>query len=318
MVNSHAAIERFPFPFNERSAPFRYSVNVEPHEPSAEPGSVTEHYFDIDEFYLSELAERQKALARNTSHLQYSEVLAKPSWELLNHVLKILARDYPNYFSLKQTGPLCEWANKLTQTQTLFKIESVQSLGCSPLQFTGEQLPGDWVLIKPEAEKLICAGGLVTGPAGWSLAHIVGQDFLEWHNSVPDDYRVFPRANQYLQRLKVGHPVRRTNWGLCVHPRLDMSLQEKPHWRSDRENLVAERVGRDLNLRVELQVLERLPESQWLAFYIRTYFLTLEELVSNDKWRGYFLAVLQTLPENIVRYKGLSAIYGKLLAFLSQ
>ena len=53
--NSEAAIARFPFPFPEDA--YMYSVNIEP-ATSRNPGSVFEHWFDIDEHYRSEVAER--------------------------------------------------------------------------------------------------------------------------------------------------------------------------------------------------------------------------------------------------------------------
>lgn len=62
--NSPEAIARFPFPFPEDS--YMYSVNIEPATPR-EPGSVFEHWFDIDEHYISEMAERACARSNTPS-----------------------------------------------------------------------------------------------------------------------------------------------------------------------------------------------------------------------------------------------------------
>ena len=48
-TNSPEAVARFPFPFPEDE--YMYSVNLEP-AAGGEPGSVFEHWFDVDEHYL--------------------------------------------------------------------------------------------------------------------------------------------------------------------------------------------------------------------------------------------------------------------------
>ena len=58
--NSPQAIARFPFPFPQDS--YMYSVNLEPGGSGA-ADSVFEHWFDVDEHYLSETAERARVRA---------------------------------------------------------------------------------------------------------------------------------------------------------------------------------------------------------------------------------------------------------------
>ena len=60
--NSPEAIKRFPFPYPEDE--YMYSVNMEMHD-GGEPGSIYEHDFDIDENYLSEMAERKLVLDKD-------------------------------------------------------------------------------------------------------------------------------------------------------------------------------------------------------------------------------------------------------------
>mgnify|MGYP000458770833 CR=1 FL=1 len=62
-TNSSDAIERFPFPFPDDD--YMYSVNIEKHVLPGAEGSVYEHLFDIDEHYLSEMAERRLVLKEN-------------------------------------------------------------------------------------------------------------------------------------------------------------------------------------------------------------------------------------------------------------
>lgn len=66
---------------------------------------------------------------------------------------------------------------------------------------------------------------MVTTQADWSLNFDLGMNFTEWHGPVPlaHDLGVFDRALKFLLNLRVGHPVRRLNWTMTVHPRLDTS-----------------------------------------------------------------------------------------------
>ncbi|WP_317931209.1 DUF3445 domain-containing protein [Halioxenophilus sp. WMMB6] len=318
-MNSAAAVARFPFPFEQKkSVPFRYSVNIEPHATNGIAGSVNEFYFDIDEFYLSELAERERVLAKNLHHFILAESAEPAAWELLAQVTRQLAADFPNYFFLSVEDDVWHWQNKLTQNQNNFIFGDAVSLGMSPLLFVARTVPGDWVLLEQKKENLFIEGGVVTGPAGWSLAETFGMDFLEWHAPVPDDYQVFPRSLKYLLRMPAAQPVRRKNWGLCVYPRLDMSMEAYAEWRNDRDSLAECDFGDKLNLRVEHQVLERLPESGFIFFHIRTYFLTLNELVANRQWRQLLAQVLATTPEPIIAYKGLAGLRPKIIDWLAQ
>ncbi len=321
--NSTAAVARFPFPLasvssSKKPSPFRYSVNVAPHSPSGIAGSVDEYFFDIDEFYYSELAERQLTLAQYPQHHWLTNSMKPAAWELLANSLKRLARDYPHYFTLTINGNHWHWHNQLTGDTRVFNLDKNTGLDDSPLMFLGSQLPGDWALLQQQDDQLYLQAGLITGPAGWSLQAVRGMDYYQWHAPVPDDYQVFKRSLNYLLRLPADQPVRRTNWGLCVDPRLHMSLDNQQQWRNAWQNLSPQDFGQRVNLRVEWQVLERLPKSKAIAFYIKTYFLTLADMQSQPDWLSALRHALETMPEAIARYKNLHLARPQLLDFLNR
>jgi len=57
--NSETGIRRFPFPFDKDN--YMYAVNIEPHT-AGPKGSVFEHPIDVDEHYVSEMADRAQVL----------------------------------------------------------------------------------------------------------------------------------------------------------------------------------------------------------------------------------------------------------------
>ncbi|WP_394700555.1 heme-dependent oxidative N-demethylase family protein [Thiomicrorhabdus sp.] len=128
--------------------------------------------------------------------------------------------------------------------------------------------------------------GIVTCPADWSLAFDAGMSFSEWHGPVPlaHEAGIFERALKYLTAIPVGQPVRRLNWTLTINARMDTSPETYPNWGTDRDSVTPENIGEKVYLRVELQVLDRMPRSNALLFSIRTYLISLNDLITNPDW----------------------------------
>jgi hypothetical protein len=105
---------------------------------------------------------------------------------------------------------------------------------------------------------------------------------------------------------------------MTINPRMDTSPEQYPHWGPDRTTITPENVGRRVHLRVELQSLFRLPRSNAILFGIRCYLISLEELATIPKWSRRLHRVLQTLPPELVEYKGLSRFRDTAIAWLAQ
>ncbi len=92
------------------------------------------------------------------------------------------------------------------------------------------------MLLDQREGQLWADAGLVTFAADWSLRFDVGMTFLQIHGPVPRVHveGVIPRAHQFLLRLEVARPYRRTNWTMSVDRRLDQSTEAYPEWGPDR------------------------------------------------------------------------------------
>lgn len=71
-------------------------------------------------------------------------------------------------------------------------------------------------------------------------------------------------------------------------------------------------------LRVELQVLDRMPRSNALMFSIRTYLMSLEDIVTNPEWAKRMHRVMKTLPAPLIDYKGLTRYHSTVVDYLAQ
>ena len=313
--NSPEAVARFPFPFDADQ--YMYSVNVEPHSAGA-PGSVYQFPFDVDEHYVSECQERKVVLDEDPGRYVALPHMLLAQWDLLELLMVSLSRDYPDWFSLDRSGDRWTWTNRRLALTQSFQFGDAATLACEPMEYITRQMQGDFVLLDQRDNNLYADAGMVTGPADWTMAFDAGMSFKEWHAPVPlaHEAGVFDRALRFLLQLRINQPVRRLNWTMTVHPRLDTSPEKFHVWGRDRTVLSREKIGSDLFLRVELQSLFRLGRSNAILFSIRTYLASLNDIVSDRDRTRRLAAVLSSLPPELVVYKGLATYKDMVIEWL--
>ncbi len=303
--NSEQAIRRFPLPFPDDK--YMYSVNIEPHLPGPQ-GSVTEFAIDIDEHYVAECRERALVLDAEPLRFQALPHMMSSQWDCLELIMESLSRDYPQHFSLTRHGNQWHWVNRPLQLTQRFTFGDPATLPQQPLEYITRQAPGDWVVMDQREGDLWTEAGMVTTQADWSLNFDLGMTFKEWHGPVPlaHEIGVFDRALRFLLNLRLGAPVRRLNWTMTIHPRLDTAPENYPFWGPDRAMVTAQNAGDLVHLRVELQGLWRLPRSNAVVFGIRCYLISLRELATIPKWARRVHRVLKNLHPALIDYKGLT------------
>lgn len=330
--NSAHAIRRFPFPFETDA--YMYAVNIEPHTPGPE-GSVYEFPIDVDEHYVSEMADRELVLAEDPLRCQSLPHMDLAGWDLLELLLVSMARDYPEHFTLECDGARWHWVNRpLGRDDTFTFLDSaslpprpvpgsgpgLEGVRMGPMEYATRQSQGDFCLLDQRDGDLWMDAGIVTTQADWSLDFDLGMSFMEWHAPVPlaHELGVFDRALKYLLNIRQDTPVRRLNWTLTVNPRLDTSPEKYPEWGPERATVTADNVGDKVHLRVELQTFFRLPRSNALVFPIRCYLVSLADLVTVPGRGRRLHRVLRDLPPELVYYKGFSRYHADVVAWLAR
>ncbi len=315
--NSPAAILRFPFPFWEDK--YMYSVNIEPHT-KGPVGSIYEFPIDIDEHYVSEMKDRALVLKEDPLRCQALPNMMVAQWDLLELLMTSMARDYPQWFSLQRDGLKWHWINRPLGIEQSFVFGEVDTLPQEPMEYITRQCQGDFTLLDQRENSLWMDAGIATTQADWSIDFDVGMNFMEWHGPVPlaHEARVFDRALKFLLNLQQESPVRRLNWTMTINPRLDTSPENYNKWGKDRAAVTAGNVAKKVHLRVEVQALWRLPRSNAIVFSIRAYLISLEELVTVRKWARRLHRVLQTLPPELIDYKGITRYRDVTIDFLSR
>ena len=317
LKNSPEAKRRFPFPFSTDS--YGYSVNLVP-AGQGKPGAYDEHLFDIDEHYQTEIKERERILVEDYER-RYLTLphMMDAQWDFLEMSLMHLAAGYPEHFTLSQDGDRWRWENRLLGLRQDFSVCCSSALPLGPLERTGRVMEGDLIAIDQREGDLYLDAGLATFPADWSLAFDLGMTFEEWHGPVPLAHPagVFTRAKNFLMSLQTGQPWQRLNWTFTAGPRLDTAPEIYHLWGRDKPAVTAQNAGETVHLRVEVQVLARLPRSHGVLFSIRTYLIRLDELATNPDWAKRLRRVLNSLPAEITEYKGLTNTGPAVIAWLA-
>ena len=182
------------------------------------------------------------------------------------------------------------------------------------LRALGESLEPDFLLLKHSAEGgLRLVAGCVCFPSSWSLSEKMGRP-VEWiHAVVPGlNDQLGPRIGTFLRRMAPGVAWLRANWGLSRSaelnqhpdrglPRLDATVALDEAW-----------------LRVERQALVALPESGGVLFGIRIAVYPLAQVIEDPVAVTGLRRALQTMSEEMARYKNLATARISILKMLAK
>lgn len=170
----------------------------------------------------------------------------------------------------------------------------------------------DYLLLKTDEEqKLRLSGGCLCFPSSWRLSEKLGQPIEFIHGPVPGlNTSIGAGIQKFLQNLKPGPASLRHNWGLSrsaelnqhpdrTLPRLDATVDADEVW-----------------LRVEHQALVALPKADGILFGIRVVNHSLGEVKADPVAAAGLGRALETMPEEMVRYKGLATARERIIQLL--
>lgn len=184
-----------------------------------------------------------------------------------------------------------------------------------PLVALAALVQEDFCLMQKRADgRYALTGAILCFPSHWHLHEKLGRPMAEIHAPVPGfGARLGAAADRFMASIQPDRPVWRANWTLVESPELF-----HPHPREPIPDLSAENVGSRLWLRVERQTLRRLPETQAVAFTIRTLVEPLAEVVRRPGVAAAMAARIREMDDAMAAYKGLPAFREPLLAWLDR
>ncbi len=215
-----------------------------------------------------------------------------------------LCLEMPGYYD--QALPGSEQAQR--------EVGQVLGLAGETLAEMGRTVAEDLLILRADGGQELIAGHLYFAN-GWCLDDKLGKPLLDVHAPVPGyAEKLGQPTRSLLERLKAGRPVGRLNWSVKPTNRLDLSSRWSGWLRERCAEVTAENAGERCFLRVERQTLTALPESGCVLFTLHTYQQALGTL--HGEQRALVRGVLETAPEKMLDYKGISSFLGSALRWL--
>jgi hypothetical protein len=169
----------------------------------------------------------------------------------------------------------------------------------------------DFVLLHRQKSAEI-SGGCVCFPTGWSLEEKQDRALSFVHSAVPGlNSQLGPNVERFFSHLQAQECYQRSNWSLTSSMQMNQRPQDNiPEIKSD-----CDPAG--TFLRVEWQALASI-DIHRVLFGIRIYHLTLESVCLHREAAQLLAENLQTMPEEMLRYKRLAGCRDRIVRLLER
>ena len=264
-------------------------------------------WFEIDERYTDEMAERRRLLreqhgdvfgALPISDAARAETLRELVANLTLHAAQWFTRDGDTLHN-GLTGETWDLA----------------TLPCDPLELAGRLVQEDLCIIQQSDGGPLFTAAVLCFPSRWRLHEKLGKPLVLVHGPVPHyaERRAAP-VDRFMAKVKPGHIASRLNWSVLDDPAM---FQPGGKWRVEQNAAItADNAGDRLYLRVERQTLRRLPQSGAILFGIRVHSYALARAITTPLAASRLAEAVRALPEATVHYKSLKVFGPALLAWL--
>ena len=178
----------------------------------------------------------------------------------------------------------------------------------------GTSVEPDIVLLKRAGDGVFrVVGGCVCFPSSWSLPEKLGMPLDHVHSIVPNlNATIGQPISRFLDKLQPGAAWERSNWGLSAVP------DRNQHPGRQLPRLTPAINSENVWLRVEDQILAFLPQSKGLLFGLRITTQSFAHLRSRIPAAAAGLRrALETMPEEMARYKNIAPVRAQLVQLLS-
>ena len=171
--------------------------------------------------------------------------------------------------------------------------------------------PDFLILLPGPGGEFLFKAGAVCFPSSWRPEEKIGLPLHAIHAPVPTlNENLGTRIDKFLTRLSPGTSWQRFNWGLSGSPALNQ--HPRLHHRNLTEPLQPGRTW----IRIEDQILLRLPETGAVLFGIRLVNLKLVDIKRHPQACAGLYRAIRTMPDNIADYKSITPIRADLLEYL--
>lgn len=234
--------------------------------------------------------------------------------EMLECLVDYLPRRFPTIFSVSANSNTIH--NSITGENFDF---SKPFLKHHPLYIAGRLVEDDLnILVENTDGEYVLKAVLSAFPAGFQVKEKMDKCMTEIHKPVPMYKEKLQMAmNKFFRKVGPSKLVMRLNWS--INDKEELFLVSGGHlYESDTKDALADETI-DINqvqLRIERQVLRRLPRTGAICFITKTYLYPLAEISKTPGFSARLGGLLHKLPEKFAFYKR-KPVWGKVvLAYL--
>ncbi|KAF2500801.1 hypothetical protein BU16DRAFT_259183 [Lophium mytilinum] len=218
--------------------------------------------------------------------------------ELLGILTEYLTRRFPSVFKLSEDGIYIRNA----VTNETHRV--VAPYDNHPLHVAGRLVEDDLNILTPGPDgEYVLSAVLSAFPAGFHVREKMGKPMTEIHKTVPTYKEKLQKAmNKYFDSVGPSKLVMRLNWSINDHE--ELFLVEGAHLYENDVPVVDTSIDIDqVQLRVERQVLRRLPKSGAMCMLTKTYLYRLVEIAEYPGFAARLAGLLHKLPTKFAFYK---------------
>ncbi|UCZ55159.1 DUF3445 domain-containing protein [Bacillus shivajii] len=302
-------IHNFPYPFDERTNGYNYSNNTVPKN-NKRVVAVTGQYKNEIQLKRTLINDHKARCFQALPHTTDAQL------EVAQFIMNDLVENDPNNFVISQSESEWTFNNQLLNEKEQFKIITTEN----PLLTIGKHVQEDVIIMSERDGDIFLDAALLCFPSNWSLAFNLGMNFEDIHKPIPQFKKdhLEQKIKRFLLHLEPGMRWTRKNWSLMAGDKLDTPLETFHEWGKERSNVTTENVASFVHMRVEDQVLVRLPKTNTILFTIHTYLMPLKAFSQSKEKAKQFFEIVQTLPKDITDYKGISSYKKEVLHYLQE
>ena len=220
--------------------------------------------------------------------------------EALQLLKETLIRKYPSMFRLRTPQAI---ENLVTGDVWDLAPDADTWEKHHPLEVMGLLSTEDFFLLETddEGQTTLKAAG-VCFPAGFKIEERMGNTLWQIHaGKVPQYESKLARSmDRFFQKLRVENAICRFNYAIDTSGEL---FHRHSHHNLRPEDLEKPLTLEDLHLRVERQVLQRLPKTRALLFTIRTYVTPIAEVTRDLEVARALRISVGSFSEDVAKYK---------------
>ena len=271
-----------------------------------------EAWIEIDAAYAAQLVKKRDLLAtRHADVLQALPESRPASEEALTLLLDHLRTYHSDRFAFA--------GGKLRNIATGEEWDIAHS-SLHPLEQAGRLVQEDFCILQSDGKTLSetyrLTAGAVCFPSNWRLADKIGKKLADLHGPVPGyAEKLASPVDRFFKNLSADTIMWRANW--LIHAIAELFQAGHKLDAATAAAITAANAGEKLWLRVERQTLRRLPASGAVLFTIRTHVTQLCEAIRDAKSARDLATAVRTMPDDVARYRSMSAFRAALLGWLA-